>query len=157
MPRLIVLDSFPLSCVGKNNSNPPTLTDQCREWVINCVSAGNPVRVPAIIYYETLRELERLNAPAQIPHLKGFCFSDPQRFLLLETVDLEDAARLWAQSRNAGMPTSSPDALDGDMILAAQALRLGLDKSAYVVATTNVSHLIPFVSAEHWTAIAPGS
>ena len=157
MPRVIVLDSFPLSCVGKSKSEPPTLTDQCREWIIDCVVAGNVVRVPAIIYYETLRELERLNASAQIQRLKAFCFNVPDRFLRLETADLEDAAKLWARSRNSGIPTASPDALDGDMILAAQTLRLSVAKTEYVVATTNVAHLVPFISAELWTAIVPGS
>jgi len=55
MARTIILDSFPLSCVGKNQSRPPTVTDHCRQWVIDCVAAGNTVRVPAIVYYETLR------------------------------------------------------------------------------------------------------
>ena len=157
MPRVIVLDSFPLSCVGKSQGNPPTITDHCRQWVFDCIAAGNIVRVPAIIYYETLRELERLNASAQIQRLKAFCFTDPNRFLPLETADLEEAAKLWAQSRHTGMPTASPDALDGDVILAAQTLRLGLQKADYVVATTNVAHLRPFVSAELWTSIPPGS
>lgn len=50
---------------------------------------GNSVCVPAIIYYETLRELERLNASAQIARLKAFCFAHPYRFLPLETIHLE--------------------------------------------------------------------
>jgi len=65
------------------------------------------------------------------------------------------AAQLWAQSRNAGTPTASPDALDGDVLLAAQALSLGLPASDYVVATKNVAHLSQFVPAEHWTNITP--
>lgn len=158
MARVIILDSFPLSTMGKRTSNPPTLTDQCREWVIACIAAGNRVHVPAIVYYETLRELERMNAVAQIVRLKAFCFSDPgdpNRFLPLTTVDLEVAAVLWARSRNAGTPTSSSDSLDGDVILAAQALSLNRPASDYVVATTNVGHLSQFVSAEYWTNITP--
>ena len=38
---------------------------------MNCIAAGNSVRVPAIIHYETLRELERLNDSAQIVRLKA--------------------------------------------------------------------------------------
>ena len=86
MLRIIVLDSFPLSTIGKNRSIPPTVTDHCRQWIMDCIAAGNLVRVPAIIYYETLRELERLNATAQILRLKAFCFADPDRFLPLETM-----------------------------------------------------------------------
>ena len=159
MPRIIVLDSFPLSCMGKSTSTSatPSLTDRCRHWVIECASAGHRVCVPAIAYYETLRELERLGATAQIARLKLFCFSDPERFLPLKTSHLEAAARLWAQSRNAGIPTSGNEALDGDVILAAQAQSLRAQSDAYVIATTNVGHLARFVPAEHWAQIAPGS
>lgn len=157
MPRIIILDSFPLSCSGKNKGIPPTITDQCRQWLMDCISAGNLVHVPAIIYYETLRELERPNAAAQIARLRAFCFSAPDRFLPLETRHLEQAARLWAQARNLGTPTSSPDALDGDVILAAQVQALNLPANTYVVAATNVAHIALFVSADHWMNIAPGS
>ena len=135
MARVIVLDSFPLSTIGKNKSNPPSVTDHCREWIMKCLAAGNSVRVPAIIYYETLRELERLKATSQIQRLKAFCFSDAERFLVLETRHLEEAATLWAQSRNAGLPTADPHALDGDVILAAQALSLGVPQPGIIVAT----------------------
>jgi predicted nucleic acid-binding protein len=111
--------------------------------------------VPAICYYETLRELERMSATAQITRLKAFIFADPDRFIPLTTSHLEDAAKLWAQARNAGTPTASPDALDGDVILAAQALSLGLLPRDFVVATTNVAHLAQFVPANLWTNIIP--
>lgn len=155
MARIIVLDSFPLSTIGKNRSTPPSVTDHCRQWVMNCIAAGNPVRVPAIVYYETLRELERLNATAQIVRLKAFSFMAPDRFLPLETIHLEEAAKLWASVRNAGLPTASPEALDGDVILAAQALSLGIPASNLMVATTNPAHLSRFLAADLWTNIQP--
>lgn len=108
MTRLIILDSFPLSCMGKNQSTPLSLTDQCRQWVIDCIAARHRIAIPAIVYYETLRELERLNATAQIMRLKAFCFFEPERFIPLETIHLEVAAKLWAQSRNSGIPTADP-------------------------------------------------
>lgn len=155
MPRIIVLDSFPLSAIGKNRSTPPSVTDHCRQWIMNCIAAGNHVRVPAIVYYETIRELERLNASAQIARLKAFCFTDPARFIPLETAHLEVAAKLWGQARNAGMPTASPEALDGDVILAAQALSLGVSAPNLIVATTNPAHLSRFIAADLWTNIQP--
>ena len=63
------------------------------------------------------------------------------------------AADLWAQARNRGMATAHPKALDGDVILAAQALNSGMPISDFVVATSNVSHLSQFVPAERWDAI----
>ena len=155
MARVIVLDSFPLSTIGKSRASSPTITDHCRQWVMNCVAAGNSICVPAITYYETLRELERLNAASQIERLKAFCFSDAARFLTLETAHLERAAKLWAQSRNAGLPTTDPQALDGDVILAAQALSLGISAPGLVVATSNPAHISRFVAADLWTNVQP--
>lgn len=155
MARVIVLDSFPLSTIGKNRTSLPSVTDHCRQWIMNCIAVGNSIRIPAIIYYETLRELERLKATSQIQRLKAFCFSDTERFLLLETIHLEAAAKLWADSRNAGLPTADPQALDADVILAAQALSLGIAKPGLIVATTNPSHISRYVAADLWTNIKP--
>ena len=116
MPRVIVLDTFPLSSTGKLDPPPgvaPTVLDLCHRWVRDCIAAGNRVLVPAISYYEALRELERLNATAQIARLRAFCHAVPGRYLSLTDTDLELAAKLWGQVRNAGTPTASVDALDG--------------------------------------------
>ncbi len=109
--------------------------------------------VSAIIYYETLREIERRNATAQRRRLLEYCFQ-PGRFLPLTTAHLESAALLWAQARNTtGTPTGSSEALDGDMILCAQVQSLGLAETDYVVATTNTKHLTQHVHAELWQNI----
>ncbi len=49
------------------------------------------------------------------------------------------------------MPAASDKAIDGDMILAGQALTFG--SPDVVVATTNVDHLTPWVSAAEWRDI----
>src|SRR5438552_2542431 len=109
------------------------MLDQCRRWVKNCIAAGNRVVAPAIAYYEVLRELERLGAASQIERLRTFCHAAPDRYLSLTDADLDLAARLWAQARNAGTPTATPEALDGDVILAAQTLRMGLPLSDIIL------------------------
>lgn len=58
------------------------------------------------------------------------------------------AAELWADARKRGKPTADPKELDGDVILAAQALQANA-----VVATENVGHLSLFVEARHWKDI----
>ncbi len=158
MPRVIVLDTFPLSNMARREAaQPTTVGEKCRQWVNSCLAAGNLVVAPSICYFEVLREMERLGATAQIERLKTFCFAAPNRFLSITDTHLESAAKLWAQARQNGTPTASPDALDVDVILAAQTLSLGLSPHEYVVATTNVGHLAQFVSAEGWMGIAPGS
>ncbi len=151
---VIILDTFPTSSVAKRPGRRPTLSDQCHQWVDACEDAGHTILVPAISYYEALRELELRRAASQIERLKDFCLL-PTRFIPLTTSHIETAARLWGETRRAGRPTASDDALDGDVILAAQALSLGLSPSDYIVATTNISHLSRFVPADEWTNIQP--
>jgi len=160
MARIIVLDTFPLSSTARRQ--PPAGTalregERCHDWIRSCIAAGHRVVAPSICYYEVLRELERLDARSQIARIQDFCFSTPARFLSITDQQLEAAARLWAQARQNGMPTASPEALDVDVILAAQALSMSVPINGFVVATTNVSHLARFVPAAHWAEIAPGS
>ena len=67
---------------------------------------------------------------------------------------LLEAANLWAEARNQGIPTADPHALDADVILAAQVLTSAIIEQHYVVATTNVVHLSRFMPAEHWREIS---
>lgn len=101
------------------------------------------------------------NSSAYRPTRKSRDFAssviEPERFLVLQTEHLEVAARLWAQARQSGQPTADAQALDGDVILAAQAQGLGLSTDQYIVATTNTAHLNRFVPAADWTTIVPGS
>jgi enoyl-CoA hydratase/carnithine racemase len=74
-------------------------------------------------------------------------------YLPLTTAAMRKAAELWAAARSLGRPTAANPALDGDEILAAQALTLGTPD--VVVATGNVRHLSRYVPAEMWSAIMP--
>jgi hypothetical protein len=60
------------------------------------------------------------------------------------------AAELWAQIRKQGKSTADDRALDGDVILAAQATLLAREGNNIVIATTNVGHLARFVQAKQW-------
>lgn len=47
--------------------------------------------------------------------------------------------------------TADPNALDGDVILAAQAIELSEKRQQeIIIATTNVGHLSRFTIAQHW-------
>jgi hypothetical protein len=156
--RFIVLDAYPLGNVAVATADPDiasTPSQQCRQWIVDCEQAGSILLVPAIAYYEEVREMEMRQAARQITRLQNFCF-DPSRFIPLTTEHLSEAAKLWGQVRRAGQPTSDRHALDGDVILAAQVLSLGLPISQYVVATRNVQHIIRFgVPADEWQNIIP--
>ncbi|MFM6452719.1 MAG: nucleic acid-binding protein, partial [Planktothrix sp.] len=63
------------------------------------------------------------------------------------------AAQFWAEARKAGKPTADNNALDADMILAAQAKLEEINGNQVIVATTNVKHLSLFVDAREWQSI----
>jgi predicted nucleic acid-binding protein len=65
------------------------------------------------------------------------------------------AAELWADLRRAGLPTAAPGSLDGDCILAAQALLSAGPGDVLTVATDNVGHLGRMVDARTWETV-PG-
>ena len=64
---------------------------------------------------------------------------------------MRQAALLWAEARQQGRPAADNKALDADMILSAQAIVQC--KNNFVIATTNVKHFPPDVSADTWQNI----
>ena len=72
-------------------------------------------------------------------------------YLAITTSAMRQAATFWAEARQQGRPTAADPALDGDVILAAQAATLG--RVDVIVATTNARHLSRFVPAELWSDI----
>ena len=109
------------------------------------------VILPEIADYEIRRELIRAGKTAgirkldQLKSLLTYCPISTETMLL--------AAELWAQSRKAGRPTADPTALDGDVILAAQAKLLEFGGNQVIIATTNVGHLSQFVDARQWQQV----
>ena len=67
------------------------------------------------------------------------------QYLPIETATMKLAAQLWAESRLKGEPTAEATALDGDVILAAQAKLCD-----GIVLTTNKRHLSRFVPVADW-------
>jgi len=63
------------------------------------------------------------------------------------------AADLWANARQYGSQTADDKSLDGDVILAAQAMTLGLEPGEMVIATDNVNHLSRFTTSARWQDI----
>jgi hypothetical protein len=76
-------------------------------------------------------------------------------YLPLDTYTMHRAAKLWANARREGRPLAHQHALDGDVILCAQALSFAEfnEGSNVVVATNNVGHLNQFVEADIWQNI----
>lgn len=147
MSRYLLLDSGPLGLVTQPRISSEVLA--INHWLLDCLSLGDTVLVPAIIYYEVRRELLRAQKTTGLARLDAFVEIDSRRYLALTDDALRLAAALWAKARQQGRPTSSALDLDIDVILAAQALTLaGGDEM--IVVTTNPRHLGQFVDARLW-------
>lgn len=149
--RHIILDSYPLSLASAPVRNPDAsaLTD----WIEDCLAAGHEIYIPEVIDYELRRELLRAGKTSSVRKLDTL--KAILRFLPINSQAMLLAADLWSQSRQSGLPTGDPKKLDVDVILAAQALTLGVPADDLIVATSNVSHLARFVPADLWSNITP--
>jgi predicted nucleic acid-binding protein len=148
--RLIFLDSGPLGLMTNPKNTP--LAEACRQWAMDLTSAGVRLFIPEISDYEVRRELMRLGKSAGLRRLDQV--KAQLDYAPITTAVMMEAAGLWADARRAGRPTASPEALDGDCILAATALLAAGPGDVSIVATTNVGHLSRFVSAQTWETIA---
>jgi predicted nucleic acid-binding protein len=104
---------------------------------------GYEVVLPEIADYEVRRELLRAGKLAGIRRLDQLKAATTYFSITTEAMLL--AAQLWAEARRIGKPTADPKALDGDVILAAQARLREIQGNEVTIATTNIGHLSQFV------------
>jgi predicted nucleic acid-binding protein len=147
--RAVLLDTGPLGLAA----NPTTSFDgnACSQWIEDVLTRGLEVFVPEIADYELRRELIQARLTKSVAALDDLI--DGLSYLVLITPIMRHATRLWAEVRQAGQPTADRPALDGDVILAAQALSLGYAPGEVVIATTNVGHLSRLMTARYWQEI----
>jgi predicted nucleic acid-binding protein len=151
--RIVLLDSGPLGLASGRHGKPQA--DRCRAWVWDLDAAGVRVIVPELADYEVRRELLRARATAGIRRLD--LLEANLEYAPLTTAAMRIAAMFWATARQAGLPTAADAELDGDAILAAQAIQVGKLGDDVTIATTNVGHLnrFPGVDAREWEQIVP--
>ncbi len=153
--QAILLDAGPLGMV----SHPEAASRNAEvfEWFARLLEAGVIVEIPEISDYEVRRELMRAGKSQSVARRDELAAETYYR--PLTTTARRRAASLWARVRNEGMPTAPAEALDADVILAAQALEAAEDfadePGSTLVATTNPRHLSRFVDAREWHEIAP--
>jgi predicted nucleic acid-binding protein len=155
----VLLDAGPLGLVTNPRRSPQSVA--CAQWLQGLAARGSRVIVPEIADYEVRRELLRANKMAGLARLDALV--GLLEYLPLTTAAMRQAAWFWAQARQQGQPTADDKALDGsqptaddkaldgNVILAAQAITLGV--MDIVIATTNVGHLSRFAPAALWLDI----
>ncbi len=124
---------------------------ECNQWLEALALKEIQVKIPEIADYEVRRELLRADKFKGIERL-----NDLQRYLdyvPLTTQTILKAAQFWAQVRKQGRPTADDKALDGDVILAAQAILIQDEGHEVIIATTNVGHLSRLAQAKTWREI----
>jgi predicted nucleic acid-binding protein len=149
---IIVLDAGPVGMLSNPSGGQGNI--RCREWLNSLPADRVLVCVPEIADYEIRRELLRTNKTQSLARLDEFI--SEFTYLTIDTVTMRRAAELWALARQRGRPTADPHALDGDVIVAAQAQLLAeATRDTVVVATDNLRHLAQFVEARRWQEIEP--
>jgi len=138
----LMLDSGPLSKLVH-----PTLDFAFIGWFAAAVAADQSIVIPEIADYELRRKLLHKDFKRSLARLDSLETS--LAYLAIDTATLHRAAELWAIARHRGRPTAPPDALDGDVILAAQAEAIGA-----IVVTEDLKDLSQFVPARRWTEIS---
>jgi hypothetical protein len=111
------------------------------------------VHLPEIADYEVRRELLRARKTASVGRLDRL--KETLQYSPLTTEAVLQAAMLWAESRQRGVVTADDKALDGDVLLVAQAITSGLPISDIIVITSNPSHFSHLIRAEQWTDVHP--
>lgn len=152
MSGTVFLDSRPIGLITQRQGQSP-LVDACRQWYEDLNANGWDVYLPEITDYEVRRELTRAGKSGGLARLDRLATT--AIYLPLSTAAMRLASDLWAQARRGGWATADPHALDGDVILAAQALSLASIPAGLVIATGNVAHLSRYVPAQEWAAILP--
>lgn len=142
MNQTVVLDTGPLGKIAHPRRNP-----EVTAWFDHLLDAGFTVILPEIADYEVRRELLLAGLTRSVGRLDAL--REVITYAPITTRAMMRAAELWAMARKQGQPTSDPKALDGDVILAAQA-----EEAGGIVATDNVRHLSRFVDAREWRDIS---
>lgn len=140
-----MLDSGPL---GRLTHADYSRNREHREWLASLLDRGVVIFLPEIADYEVRRNLLVENLTGSLANLD--VLPSLINYVPLTTADMRKAAELWAKSRKTGRSVGDPRELNADVILAAQAIRLGA-----IVATDNVGHLGQFVEARPWSTIKP--
>lgn len=147
MARIIVLDTGPAGKIAH-----PSVDPRVKQWLAERITAGDRIALPEIVDYELRRNFLLEVRRGKTSFIKSLQRLDELRntlvFLPLSSDIMLKAAELWADARSQGKPTADDKALDGDVILAAQALQID-----GTIVTENPGHLALFAKVERWQQV----
>jgi predicted nucleic acid-binding protein len=156
--KIIALDAGPSGIICDDPGKPAV--KRISDWLIQMIADGRTrIILPEIADYEVRRKLLSLpHGAASVRRLDALV--KPGGLLVyvpITTAAMRTAARLWGEAKRGGFPTADSKAIDGDVILAAQAMEYVGEGDRLWVATGNVKDLARYVGerAQPWEAIIP--
>ncbi len=152
MARIIVLDSGPLGDACRRRGSPEV--EKLTGWWVQARANGAILAIPEMADYEVRRGLLWDGSTGGIRRLDQLR-NDLGHYIPITTAAMRKAAELWADARRRGIGTADDQAIDADVIVAAQALLFTGLTDTLVVATRNARHLSRYVNAQHWEDIEP--
>ncbi len=117
MTTVILLDTGVLGLITYPRASRDG--NECGQWLLSLSMKGYEAKVPEIADYEIRRELLRMDKFGDIKVLDNL--KNILGYIPITTEAMLLAAEFWARVRKQGRPTAHNKALDGDVILAAQA------------------------------------
>jgi predicted nucleic acid-binding protein len=141
--RIFIFDSDPAGLVCHDPGSPErggVWNWMFKEWI-----AGAIIVVPAIVDYEVRRSLILAGTLEGVERLDALYEDKQVRYLPITQAAMKKAAELWAKARREHRPTVGDQALDGDVILSAQAMEFCSHEDDWQVITENVDHIARYV------------
>lgn len=123
----------------------PRKYDDVRAWFARA-AAAHEMLLSEVADYELRRELLRIDSRRSLDRLDEL--TRELRYIPVTTATWRAAARLWALQRKAGRVTAAEGGLDGDVLIAAQALAENA-----VIVTPNTRHFDSMVRAVTWQEV----
>jgi len=145
MTSIYLLDAGPLGLLTHDRLARRTAIET---WLVAEVSSGAKVYLSEVADFEVRRELKRLIQAGQLPASRRDRLDQLSTifaYLPVSTLMWRTAASLWADARSQGLPTASPDALDADTLIAAQAVVVQA-----TVVTGNAAHIGRWAPVRSW-------
>jgi predicted nucleic acid-binding protein len=120
MSEIVLLASAPLGMLSNPKSTPDN--DEFKAWAAALLDRGVEIGIPEIADYEVRRELLRADKLNGVARLNALNLS--VSYFPISTPLMLMAAEFWASARRRGKKSADDAALDGDVLIAAQAVML---------------------------------
>lgn len=157
---IVLLDTGVLGIIinSKPSEKNKDEVRECNKWLEEILNNNHRIVVPEISDYEQRRELILNNNLNSIQRLDNLIIRAD--YFRITTNVMRKASELWAFARKEGKQTADNKALDGDVILCAQAIIAKNEGIDTIIATTDFKDLNRllknyYIPARRWRDILP--